>query len=150
MLAGVAHLATAARGRFFIASHRTNRPKTCARSLFVVRVVASLTRVSPPQSCLPLPSPANVLGSLILEKKEGEQEERGSDGSETLCLCGAFAQFNKIKSGSSVEGSLSPSASSSRSLSIFKVTFVWRVVFSPAPQRGLFVRGASDPEVYRS
>lgn len=70
-------------------SHRvsTGQRRACEQSVFVVRVAASLA-----SCCFPLPLPANVLGSLVLEKKK--EEERISSGNETLCLCGAFAQLN--------------------------------------------------------
>lgn len=77
-------------------SHRvsTGQRRACEQSVFVVRVVASLARVPPPpQCCFPFAVASKCFGliSFFFKKKE---EERSSSGNETLCLCGAFAQFN--------------------------------------------------------
>lgn len=149
MLARLVHLATAARRPFLIASPRTNRPKTCVRacvrSVFVVQVVASLAGVSPPPppTLFSIAAASKCFGLISFEKKR--EKKKGAAAVMKRRVCVAPLRSSTLKNGRSVEGWFHPSASSNRSKSIFKVTFGWRVVISPAYKQGWVVWGASDP-----
>lgn len=89
-------------------------------SVFVVRVVASLTTVFSPPMLFFIAVASKCFG--LISFKNRRKKKKGAAVMKR-CVCAVPLLSSTLKFGTGVQGSLSPSTSSSRSESISKVTF---------------------------
>lgn len=120
MLAGLAHLATAAHGRFITASSSHKQAKDSGRASLLSGLWLRSPQFFPPPMLFFIAVASKCFGLISFKNRRKKKE-----GAAVMkrCVCEAPLLSSTLKFGTGVEGSLSPSTSSSRSESISKVTF---------------------------